>query len=255
MSFFEQVNDGKTVDDVIQEIADNKTAALAVSRRDFSDEQYAALCRAIKESRRASNIFLSDIEKEDEIQMLFDSIAESNVCDPLKLTLQNTKMGDKYAKIFAEMYAKHPFLRDFFFKNTDIGDEGAEALAMGIVKKKSQEAYKAKDSSGEELAKETASEAANAIRSIRLNQNRIGNKGAKALAEAVGKSPKLNVFIVAGNQIEDEGMYAIADALSKSEAIEKVDVSGNPFSPSGAAALVAALRNKATLKEYAGFEI
>ena len=93
------------------------------------------------------------------------------------------------------------------------------------------------------------------LKSIRLNQNHIKNDGAKALAEVVKDGKKLQVFIVAGNEIEDEGMFAVADALAVNDTVEKLDVSGNPFSPSGAAALVAVVRNKPSIKEYAGFEI
>lgn len=240
MSFFEQVN-GKTVDEYIRDVADNKMPAIAVGRRDFSAEQYKALCDAVRSGSATNNIFLSDVSDENEIQMLFDAIAANGNIE--KITLQNTPLGDKYVKLFADMYEKHPLLTGIFFKNTGIGDEGAVALAQAVVNK-----TKAAESEG-------AGGEAKLLKSIRLNQNHIRNDGAKALAEIVKGGKKLQVFIIAGNEIEDDGMFAVADALAVNESVEKLDVSGNPFSPSGAAALVAVVRNKPMIKEYAGFEI
>lgn len=240
MSFFEQVN-GKTVDEYVSDVANDKMPAIAVSRRDFTAEQYKALCAAVRNSKATNNIFLSDISDEAEIKMLFDAIAANGNIE--KITLQNTPLGDKYVKEFADIYVKHPLLTGIFFKNTDIGDDGAVALARAVSEK--TKAAEAEGVNGE----------AKLLKSIRLNQNRIKNDGAKALAEVVKEGKKLQVFIVAGNEIEDEGMFAVADALAVNDTVEKLDVSGNPFSPSGAAALVAVVRNKPAIKEYAGFEI
>ena len=60
MSFFEQVN-GKTVDEYVSDVANGKTPAIAVSRRDFNADQYKALCEAIRNSKAVNNVFLSDI--------------------------------------------------------------------------------------------------------------------------------------------------------------------------------------------------
>lgn len=240
MSFFEQVN-GKTVDEYVSDVANGKTPAIAVSRRDFNADQYKALCEAIRNSKAVNNVFLSDISDEAEIKMLFDAIAANGNIE--KITLQNTPLGDKYVKEFADMYVKHPLLTGIFFKNANIGDEGAVALAHAVSQK--TKAAEAEGVNGE----------AKLLKSIRLNQNHIKNDGAKALAEVLKDGKKLQVFIVAGNEIEDEGMFAVADALAVNDTVEKLDVSGNPFSPSGAAALVAVVRNKPSIKEYAGFEI
>lgn len=82
MSFFEQVN-GKTVDEYVSDVANGKTPAIAVSRRDFNADQYKALCEAIRNSKAVNNVFLSDISDEAEIKMLFDAIASNGNIEKL----------------------------------------------------------------------------------------------------------------------------------------------------------------------------
>lgn len=252
MSFFEEVN-GKTVDEAIQEIADGKTSAMAFDRRDFTDEQYQKLCDAIKKNKKPLQIFLSDLSKEADVDMLFEVISQNDTVS--KLVLQNTDLSGQKMKKFADVYEKHHQLTGIFFKNTNIGDEEATQLAQALKNKMKQEKYQAKDFSGRELDKEVVSGRAKQINSIRLNQNHIGNTGAKALAEVLEHGDNLEVFIVSNNDIEDEGVFAIAEAMKNAKALKKLDVSGNPFSPSGTAALAAVAKEIQSLEEYAGFEI
>ena len=76
---------------------------------------------------------------------------------------------------------------------------------------------------------------------------------------------KISVYAISKNEskfvdrwmdsMSEADEIVVLDTGSEDDTVEKLDVSGNPFSPSGAAALVAVVRNKPSIKEYAGFEI
>ena len=90
------------------------------------------------------------------------------------------------------------------------------------------------------------------IHSLNLSYNKIGDKGAQALAQLVS-DPKATRSIarldVRGNQIGSVGAIALADHVADSDTLLTLDISHNPVGSDGAAALVSLLERNPYLQD------
>ena len=64
---------------------------------------------------------------------------------------------------------------------------------------------------------------------IDYNFKLIGDEGAKAIAKALTKNPRLKRIDLTDNQIGDEGAKAMAKALTKNSTLRLIDLSYNQF--------------------------
>jgi len=80
-----------------------------------------------------------------------------------------------------------------------------------------------------------------AVTHLMLDNVRVGDAGASALAAALdrGALPRLKVLYLNSAAIGDAGLVALAPALRRRPALEGLDLDGNPFGDEGLAALVA----------------
>ena len=60
------------------------------------------------------------------------------------------------------------------------------------------------------------------LTNIGLGDNRIGNTGAKALANLIRSSSTLQTVILSGNSIRDEGASQLMAALSQNSSLKKL---------------------------------
>eukprot|EP00667_Euglena_gracilis_P019730 EG_transcript_21189 len=79
--------------------------------------------------------------------------------------------------------------------------------------------------------------------------NRMGSKGAQAVAEAAQFTTALRRLELQGNIIGPEGARALAETLKVNTTLQQIDLQWNHIGPSGARALAAALLDNTTLQE------
>ena len=109
--------------------------------------------------------------------------------------------------------------------NTEIGDEGAKALA--------------------EALKVNAT-----VKTLWLKSCGIGDDGAVALAEALRSNTSLTeVYLWYNKEIGDEGAKALAEALKGNATVKTLDLHGCGIGDDGAAALAEALRSNTSLTQ------
>ena len=65
------------------------------------------------------------------------------------------------------------------------------------------------------------------LRTLDMNENGIGEKGAAALAEALQAGSQLHVLRLRGNVIGDKGAAALGRALATEPVLEELDVGHN----------------------------
>jgi Ran GTPase-activating protein (RanGAP) involved in mRNA processing and transport len=85
------------------------------------------------------------------------------------------------------------------------------------------------------------------LTSLNLEWNNIGDEGAKALADALGKDSRLTSLGLFGNSIGDEGAKALADALGKNSGLTSLYLGANNIGAEGAKALADALGKDSSL--------
>merc|ERR1712174_43724 len=80
-------------------------------------------------------------------------------------------------------------------------------------------------------------------------RNRLENPGAKALANAINKLPKLKKFAVPQNGIRPAGIVALSNAIENCKTLEILDLSDNCMTYKGAIPMAKALKGLENLKE------
>ena len=70
------------------------------------------------------------------------------------------------------------------------------------------------------------------LRELNLYENKIGDEGAKALAEALQENQTLTSLVLWDNKIGDEGGKALLEALQKNQTLTTIYLSDNPMSSS-----------------------
>ncbi len=100
----------------------------------------------------------------------------------------------------------------------------------------------------EQLKKAVLSLLENDITSLDLNRRKIGDSGAKALAEALTHNSSLQTLNLRGNEIGDSGSVALAEALKSNSSLQTLKLGYNQIGASGAAALAEALKSNSSLQ-------
>ena len=94
-----------------------------------------------------------------------------------------------------------------------------------------------------------------ALTKLWLNDNKIGDTGAKAIAEALKVNAVLTVLDLQVNQIGDEGAKAIAEGLKVNAVLTVLDLQINKIGDKGAKAISKSLKVNAVLTELSLFSI
>ena len=100
---------------------------------------------------------------------------------------------------------------------------------------------------GEELA--AVMRASGSLTYLRLDGNKIGDEGAKAIAAGVAASGSLTHLFLWENKIGDEGAKALAAGVAASGSLAHLNVGFNKIGDAGAKAIAEALRVNAVLTE------
>mmetsp|Transcript_45033 Transcript_45033/g.133301 ORF Transcript_45033/g.133301 Transcript_45033/m.133301 type:complete len:222 (-) Transcript_45033:77-742(-) len=99
------------------------------------------------------------------------------------------------------------------------------------------------------LQKALARGAGSTLRTLDLNNVRIGDQGMARIALSLGEDSLLRQLFLAFNAIGPDGMQAIANALLANYALEELDLRDNEAGDEGAVALAGALRKNFALKK------
>ena len=87
----------------------------------------------------------------------------------------------------------------------------------------------------------------NLINSLNLPGNKIGDDGAKAIAEALKENTSVTNLDLSSNAISDEGAKAIAEALKENTTITSLDLDENQIGAAGAKDIVDFIRRNVEL--------
>jgi len=145
----------------------------------------------------------------------------AGIDSPMELKMvmiRDTDIGDEGAMALAEAIslADIPLLSEISMSNNDIGDDGATALASAISGIKS-------------------------IDLLEMSGNAIGDAGAIALAKAIVDVSDLYAIGLGRNQITDEGAAALAESIARMCSIEVLALNGNLITDEGGAVLAEAI--------------
>lgn len=135
---------------------------------------------------------------------------------PASLAYRDNRVGSGGVSVLFESLAQNPSLTRVQLNENQIGDQGAEALAM-VLPSMTTFCF-----------------------DLWLIHNRLGNKGAAALADALSSCAALTGLFLGGNEIGDQGAAAFAQVLSTGNLLV-LNLSGNAIGSKGAAVLAHAL--------------
>ncbi|MCD6035114.1 MAG: family protein 3-like [Rickettsiales bacterium] len=85
------------------------------------------------------------------------------------------------------------------------------------------------------------------LTTLHLNDNKVGDEGVKALAEALKTNKTLTTLYLDWNKIGNTGAEALAEALKTNKTLTALDLSCNDIGNMGAGAILEALRTNKTL--------
>jgi Ran GTPase-activating protein (RanGAP) involved in mRNA processing and transport len=87
-----------------------------------------------------------------------------------------------------------------------------------------------------------------ALQILYLDDTNIGDDGAKALADALKTNKALQTLYLIANNMSDDGAVAMAEALKTNKALQKLDLDRNNIGDDGAKALADALKTNKALQ-------
>ena len=116
-----------------------------------------------------------------------------------------------------KVFNNDPSLTTLDLNDNEIGDDGAQALAIALENNTS-------------------------ITEFNLEYNQIGDEGAQALATALQKNNSLTVLNLGYNEIVDEGAQALATVLRNNISIMELNLGSNEIGDASAQALAIALQ-------------
>lgn len=183
--------------------------SLELKKMQMNDEGYAAL-------QRFKSLSFLDLSYTDVGDA--GAVAIAKITHLYELYLDGAKIGD--AGAIALGGKNHSWSSKLSLNENDIGDKGAEALAMRFIDNLALNKNKISDAGAEALA------ASKNIRILALGNNNIGDAGAAAF----GRNYVLEELRLNNNKITAVG----AEGLANNSSILKLDVSGNAIGDTAA---------------------
>lgn len=170
-----------------------------------------------------------------------------------ELDLSSKGMGDLEAKAIANKLKINRTLTHLNLSSNDIDAEGAKEIAEAL--KVNRSLTRLNLTHNRRIGNEGAKALANVLKSninstlteLFLNQNEIGLEGAIAIAEAIKVNLSLAYLNLWENKIDDEGAIVIADALKTNITLTSLILNNNKIGIRGIRALIAALEKNYTI--------
>ncbi|CAJ1442465.1 unnamed protein product [Effrenium voratum] len=188
------------------------------------DAQAARLLAELpKDSLQALNLAHNQLEVTG-LQLLFPGDLRSL----RELNLRDNLLGPKAAEIVAQLVLAGPELKVVNLAENFLQEEGAALLAKALQDAGPRALHL--DLRGNELRLSGAKSLASVLGSfeaLELASNRLGDFGAKALAQKLADNSSLTSIGLAENRIGDEGAKALAESLGASRALKSLELDYN----------------------------
>jgi len=160
------------------------------------------------------------------------------------LSLVNTGLDDASLKCIAEVLEKLS-LKSLDLSRNNITGAGAQELAKGITSNLSLTELNLSDNKVDDAGVASLAQALAAkpaITTCNLNGNQITGSGVKSLSEHIGNNERsFSNLQLNNNKLGDDGASAVANLIKANSTITHVHLSGNGIGDSGVAALCSAL--------------
>ena len=117
------------------------------------------------------------------------------------------------------LLARTPALKSITLHNLDLGTDQCFHIAQGLVMN---------------------AESGGKLRSLNLNQNRIGTKGVQLICEAMRDNHQVESLFLNGNGIDTDGAYALSKVLVSSS-LRELHVAENKIASCGLAVIMEAI--------------
>ena len=184
---------------------------------------------------------------------LLDALHENNVVKTLWLS--GNAMGDRGAVALADLLKANCNICQVILGLNEIGATGAVAISGALMKDGAALDVLCMGGNfgvgdlgasaiGEALGKNTS------LIELWLRDNGIGIKGAQTLADGLRHNATLKELWLGGNDIGDEGAAALANTIRSSGTISVMDLSNNGISDVGASSLRDALERNFSLVKF-----
>eukprot|EP00435_Cladocopium_sp_Y103_P074443 s374_g48.t1 len=167
--------------------------------------------------------------------------------------LWDRKIGHSGAKVVAEAL-KNSATQWLDLGNSEIGDQGVEALAEGLKSNGSLQWLhlgfnNISDRGAQALAESLKSNGSLGLLDyLNLVSNNIGDRGAEALAESLKSNGSLEELLLGFNNIGDRGAEALAEGLKSNGSLGRLELHHNNIGDRGAEALAAGLLQNRSLQ-------
>ena len=178
-------------------------------------------------------------------------VFENASCCVETLQFLFSNLGDDGAKALAEGLQHCSSLQTLELAENSIGEDGAKALADGLQHCSSLQTLElAGNSIGEDGAKALAEglQHCSSLQTLNLEGNNIGDDGAKALAEGLQHCSSLQTLNLAVNSIGEDGAKALAEGLQHCSSLQTLNLAVNSIGDDGAKALADGLQHFSSLQ-------
>lgn len=167
------------------------------------------------------------------------------------LDLTDNRIGPVGAKYIAEALAENTAMVHFHMSENPIEDRGARAFARALQGNTSMDVLhlneiRIGDSGGAAIGRAFCM---GNLTELYLENNIIGNAGARGIAEGISKSKSIEILSLSTNMIGGKGAEYIANALRSCPSLKTLNLGHNKIGDRGARALAAALPEIKALEE------
>ncbi len=171
-----------------------------------------------------------------------------------ELYLGGTGMDYIGCQALSRLLEKSCFLRVLSLPNCDIGDEEIQMLALSIKSNKDQLPIESLQLSFNNITHHGLEAMANALwgsttlKELKVDNNRIGDRGAHQMAAIIPAIEVIEVLDVGFNSITAQGLTVLMKTVAESKSLLSLSLSGNAIDANAAKSLAYALAFNCSLK-------
>ena len=235
--------------DVLNDIIQNKTDKLDLSRSNIDDKQTALLANALQYNHSLTTLNLAGNQVGDAGASALAKAIQNNH-SLTNLGLGGNKVGDAGASALANALQNNQSLTFLNLTFNKVGDAGASALANTLQNNHSLTTlYLYSNQVGDAGASALANALQNnhSLKLLSLGDNQVGAAGASALANALQNNHSLTTLDLSSNQESNVRIRALANILQNNHSLTTLGLSVNQVGAAGASALANALQNNHSL--------
>ena len=218
----------------------------------IDDETCSVLANAIRNNNNVRELYLTNNKIGVEgMKAISEALKNNHILE--LLALSNNQLNVDGAKAIAAFLKMNNTLKNLDLTDNKVGDEGVKAVADTLL---TYQCLEELDLGGNEIFDEGAISIAavlrikenNTLKALSLYRNEIGDKGVKALADALLTNHCLEDLNLDDNIVSDEGAIAIAAALRVNSTLKELYLDVNRISDKGAISIAFSLKLNRSLK-------